>query len=70
MSYSFYLFNRDAWDDPRGMLNKSDNLGKAKTGDQITLGNPESGQVVTVRGDGLADSPTAARGLSQSYTIS
>ncbi|MDA1155710.1 MAG: hypothetical protein O2873_13380, partial [Proteobacteria bacterium] len=48
MSYSFYLFNRDAWDDPRGMLNKSDNLGKAKTGDQITLGNPESGQVVTV----------------------
>ena len=70
MSYSFYLFNRDAWDDPRSMLNQSDNLGRARTGDQITLRNPESGQVVTVRGDGLADSPSAARGLSQTYTIS
>lgn len=70
MSYSFYLFNRDAWDDPNGMLRSNDNTGSAAVGDQITLQTPESGQVVTVAGDGIADSRSVAGGLTEDYTIS
>jgi hypothetical protein len=70
MSFTFYLFNRDAWTDPNQMLRSDNNSGNANTGQTITLSNPASGQVVTVNGNRLEDSSSAAGGLSQPYTIS
>ncbi len=70
MSFTFYLFDRDAWDDPFDMLRDSNNSGDANTGQQISLTNPSAGQTVTVNGNAIADSSSVAGGLSQSYTIS
>lgn len=69
MSYSFYLFDRDAWDDPLNFLADSNNRGENTSG-QITLANPSAGQVVEVNNDGIADKSSVAGGLSQDYTIS
>lgn len=70
MSFTFYLFDRDAWSDPQGMLRDDNNTGDAGVGNTITLMNPSEGQVVTVNGNGIADSQTVASGLSEQYSIS
>ncbi len=70
MSFTFYLFDRDAWDDPFNMLRSNNNSGSANTGQEITLADASAGQSVTVNGNGIGDSASVAGGLSQSYTIS
>jgi hypothetical protein len=70
MSFTFYLFDRDAWDDPNEMLRDNNNTGRADAGDQITLTNPGAGQVVTVNNNATADGSSVAGGTAEQYTIS